>query len=280
MGEALELVVERASGCSRPSAVRDQPVGEPDVLGQQRAVQIGADHVAGAGALDAVDAVVAVAAGARGRAARAPGPRCVRPPWFSKPASTAARRRRASTSIATLPIRRGPSERTVRSVQQPDARQRLARPARSSARAAGSRRRPPSTTAPARGRVAARSRLCSARSRGAQLLVAILAAADVVEVGAVGVERRRRARSRSARTRSRASGSGARASAGCRGRRRCSSGRDTARRRAVRGIRHRASPPRCRRARPSARIRRTASGRSPACLRLGLQVPDGDDDRA
>ena len=46
---------------------------------------------------------------------------------------------------------------------------------------------------------------------GAQLLVAVLAAADVVEVGAVGVERLAEAGSRSARTRSRATGSAARA---------------------------------------------------------------------
>ena len=85
----------------------------------------------------------------------------------------------------------------------------------------------------------------------AQLLVAVLAAAEVVEVGAVGVEPLAEAARTAARSRSPASGSAARARAGCRGRRRCSSGPGTARTRAARWIRrgHAGSPPRCRRSR-------------------------------
>ena len=51
-GERLQLDPERQL---------DQPVREPDVLRQQGAVQVGADHVAPVDALEAVAAVVAVA---------------------------------------------------------------------------------------------------------------------------------------------------------------------------------------------------------------------------
>ena len=108
----------RAAPASGVEAERGggQPVGEPGVLGQQRAVQVGADARCRAAAAHALEA-------ASGRRCRgpcrtrpsgcAPGPRRVRPPWFSKPASTRGAVRPSSTSIATLPISRGPSSRTV-----------------------------------------------------------------------------------------------------------------------------------------------------------------------
>ena len=42
----LELVVERCQRLGEAERRGDQPVGEPGVLGKQRAVQVGADHVA------------------------------------------------------------------------------------------------------------------------------------------------------------------------------------------------------------------------------------------
>ncbi len=65
VGGVLERVVERLE--LGPGAVaalqreRDQVVGQPGVLRQQRAVQVGADQVVAAHALEAVAAVVAVA---------------------------------------------------------------------------------------------------------------------------------------------------------------------------------------------------------------------------
>ena len=91
---------------------RDQAVGEPGVLGQQRAVQVGADQVEAPDALVAVAAVVAVAvedaAERLGARAEVGAPAVV----------LEARRARSgpsprSTSIETLPIRRGPGSRTV-----------------------------------------------------------------------------------------------------------------------------------------------------------------------
>ena len=52
----------------------DQPVRQPDVLGQQRPVQVGADHVAAVHALEAVAAVVAVPLSTR-PSGRSPSPR-------------------------------------------------------------------------------------------------------------------------------------------------------------------------------------------------------------
>ena len=111
-----------------PERRRGQPVGEPGVLGQQRAVQVGADH----------RAVRRRRGRPRSRRAPslpwplstrpsgcAPAPRCVRPPWFSKPASTRGPPSR-STSIATLPISRGPSSRTVSRSTSPTPGQPLA----------------------------------------------------------------------------------------------------------------------------------------------------------
>ena len=89
----LERVVERRERARRePSAVAVEPVGEPGVLGQQRAVQVGADDVRarrrGRPRIAAAPSLPWPAQHAA-RAARSPAPRRVRPPWFSKPASTA-----------------------------------------------------------------------------------------------------------------------------------------------------------------------------------------------
>ena len=65
-GQRLQLDAERQL---------DQAVREPDVLRQQRAVQVGADHVAAVHALEAVAAVVAVAREHAARAALSSGPR-------------------------------------------------------------------------------------------------------------------------------------------------------------------------------------------------------------
>ena len=75
--ERVRRVLERSSSGSSSTSERqlDQPVGEPDVLRQQRPVQVGADHVAAAHALEAVLAVVAVAARARGPSGCSPSPR-------------------------------------------------------------------------------------------------------------------------------------------------------------------------------------------------------------
>ena len=71
----------------------------------------------------------------------------------------------SSTSIATLPISRGPSSRTVSQVDEPDARDRARRRARRRGRAAGSRRRRRgSTRAARRRRRAARRAWSSTRS--------------------------------------------------------------------------------------------------------------------
>ena len=63
--------------------------------------------------------------GAHGPVDALTGPRYVRPPWFSNPASTRRSPGSSSTSIATLPISRGPSSRTVVQVDQPGAGERL-----------------------------------------------------------------------------------------------------------------------------------------------------------
>ena len=55
----------------------DQPIGQPGVLGQQRAVQIGSDHVRARPTQDALAAIASVVAVAAQDPA---GPRIVRPP--------------------------------------------------------------------------------------------------------------------------------------------------------------------------------------------------------
>ena len=134
--------------------------------------------------------------------------------------------------MATLPIRRGPSDLTVRMSSSPT-------PGSSSiaeligmaeqlvAAADAEHERTPT------GRGAERLALVLEQVAGAELLVPVLAAAHVVEVGAVGVQRFADPDAVTARSRCRATRSAAAASAGCRGRRRCSSGRGRARRRAA-----------------------------------------------
>ena len=122
---------------------------------------------------------------------------------------------------------------------------------------------------PALGRRGQRLALVLEEVAGAEFLVPVLAAAHVVEVGASADPAGHRCRRRSARSRGPATRSGAAASAGCRGRRRYSSGPDTARRRAACA----AQPPRITTSLPMcssvAGIVRTPSGSRPA-LRRGL----------
>ncbi len=95
--------------------------------------------------------------------------------------------------MATLPISRGPSARTVLQIDQPTPGQHLVAelvgvPEQLVAAADGQDDRP------ARGRGVEAIALEPGQVGGAQLLVAVLAAADVVEVGAVGVQRAPRGR--------------------------------------------------------------------------------------
>ena len=139
----------------------------------------------------------------------------------------------SSTSIATLPISRGPSARTVRQVEQADAWQRplaelVAVAEQLVAAADGEHDRAP---------VGRRAQLlpasARARSSAQQLLVTVLAAADVVQI----VRRPGRAASPTAPVSSKPSprqrAAALAASAGSRGRHRCSSARGRARRRAA-----------------------------------------------
>ena len=135
-----------SSGASsrRGRARGDQPVGEPGVLRQQRAVQVGADDRvrAAAHALEAVAPVVAVAL--EHAAERLLARPEVRAPAVVLEAGEHAARgppSSRSTSIATLPISRGPSARGPsrgRRGRRPGSPRRRAR---SGGRAAGSRRR-------------------------------------------------------------------------------------------------------------------------------------------
>ena len=102
----------------------DQVVGEPGVLRQQRAVQVGADQVVAPHALEAVVAVVAEAAERPARAAGRRGRgRCGRRGSRSRRGSAAPPP--SSASIATLPISRGPGSRTVSRSARPEPRQGL-----------------------------------------------------------------------------------------------------------------------------------------------------------
>ena len=146
---------------------RDQPVGEPHVLGQQRAVQVGADRVAARAPSRPLRPSLPWPRSTRPRGCW-PGPRRVRPPWFSKPASTRPPRR--SPVPASVDLDRDVADQ-ARPVLAHRAHVEQARRPRSpprracrSARAAGSRRtrRAP----PPRGAAAACSaaRLFSIRS--------------------------------------------------------------------------------------------------------------------
>ena len=219
---ALEVVLERRQRLVEPQRRRDQPVGEPRVLGQQRAVEVGADDVAAQHALEARGARVAVALAARGPAAAPPGPgACARRGSRTPP----ARALRASPGRRDLDGDVADQPRAVLAhgvqVDEPDARDPLVAElvvvaeqlvAAAHGRGRRGRRRPrragrrawcrpcPGRTAPGRGPGRRRCRRGRAR-RGRSP---------------------RRARRRRPRSRCRATGSGARAAAGCRGRRRCS----------------------------------------------------------
>ena len=185
----LERVVER--GELRGVAAQrggGEPVREPAVLGQQRAMQVGTDDGAvrtTADALVAGAAVVSMTFRTR-PSGRSAAPRRVRPPWFSKPASTLGSPPR-STSMATLPISRGPSSRTVSRSTRPTpgkpltsefvgVAEQLVAAADGEDHLAGG------------GRGVQRVALDRREVLGAQRLVAVLAAADVEEVVGVGVE--------------------------------------------------------------------------------------------
>ena len=163
----------------------------------------------------------------------------------------AARGRPSSeTSIATLPIRRGPSSRTVRTSSSPTpaislVAERVGVPEQLVAAAHAEHHRA------ARGRGVQPVALGLDQVLGAQALVAVLAAADVEQVVGVGVELLAEPARRDSSKPIPRQRSDARARAGCRGRRRCSSGPGTARTRAAREprsargarLRHEASPP-------------------------------------
>ena len=128
-GQRLELDAERQL---------DQAVGEPDVLRQQRAVQVGADHVAAVHALEAVAAVVAVA---REHAAE----RLLAGPEVGAPAVVleAGDHARPGAEVGLdRAVADQPRARLADGAQVDEARRRAAprRPARTSGRAAGSRR--------------------------------------------------------------------------------------------------------------------------------------------
>ena len=94
----------------------------------------------------------------------ASGPSCVRPPWFSKPASTRRVARLEldlDRDVADQPRAVG-AHRVEVDAGRPRAASR--RRARRSARAAGSRRTPPGCTAPRAAAACSASRLTSARS--------------------------------------------------------------------------------------------------------------------
>ena len=121
-----------------------------------------------------------------------PAPRCVWPAWFSKPARTrraggASSPSSSSTSIATLPIRRGPSERIVSQVDEPEPRdhlvgERVAVAEQLVAAADAEHERA------AVGGGVQRLALGLDEVQRAQALVAVLAAAEVEEVVRVGVD--------------------------------------------------------------------------------------------
>ena len=125
--------------------------------------------------------------------------------------------------------------------------------------------------APALGRGVQRVALDGGEVLRAQLLVTVLTTPEVEQVVGVGIDLVAEARRRTARSRSRATRSGARAAAGCRGRRRCSSGPDTARRPAGRRQPRSITTVEPRWASVSA-IRPRRLGPQPAGAALGLEV--------
>ncbi len=217
-----------SSGASSPGSSRqgagDQPVREPHVLRQQRAVQVGADRVAPHGALHAAAPVVAIALQhAPERALRR------RRDGFARRGSRSPRargsvrrpvRRRARPRSRRCRSGEAASSRTVSTSRSPTPGIRSHRACRS-ARAAGSRRTRRAPPRPRRGRVQ-RIALALEQVLGAQALVAVLATAQVEEVVGLRVKRLAQPARLELEADARATGSGARARAGCRGRRRCS----------------------------------------------------------
>ena len=182
------------AAASRPSAVATSQSANHAFFGQQRAVEVRADDVVAAHALEARRAGVAVALQDAAERLRARSE--VRAPAVVLEAGEDARlgrARGAATSMATLPISRGPSSRTVRRSTRPDARAAPRRRARSCGRGAGSRRRRRGRPRRGRPRRAAPRAWSSTRSARAERLVAVLTAAEVEEVVRVGVDRGRRA---------------------------------------------------------------------------------------
>ena len=213
VGGVLERVVERRELRRRPVQRRGgQPVGEPGVLGQQRAVEVGADDRAvRPPRTPSKPERPSLPWPFRTRpSGRSPAPSRVRPPWFSKPARTRGRavevdldRDVADQPRAVLAHRLEVDEADAR---EPLAAELVAVAEQLVAAADGE------DHLAARGRGVQRVALDGGEVLGAQRLVAVLAAADVEEVVRVGVERRRRGRRRRARSRGRATRSAARSS--------------------------------------------------------------------
>ena len=147
----------------QPERGGDQPVGEPGVLGQQRAVQVGADHVARRTPSRPSLPLLPWPLSTR-PSGRAPGPEMgpatvVLEPGQDPPAPGLELDLDRDVADQPRPVRSGPcAGRPARRREAPR------RPAGRSARAAGSRRRPRGS--PRRGSAAAcsASRLSSARS--------------------------------------------------------------------------------------------------------------------
>ena len=158
--------------------LREQPVGEPRVARQQRAVEVRADRRGRRGSPRSRSRRRCRSRATTRPSGSAPSSSCVRPAWFSKPASV---RPAHSQSSRTSPImRRSPA--TVWSGKRPmpgqlgavavaveAAEQLVAAADREDGRAA---RRPPR----------ARRRAFAARSTRDERLLAVLAAADVEQV--------------------------------------------------------------------------------------------------
>ena len=217
VGERRELDRARRLACSSASA--SSRSANQGLRGQERPVEVGAVDAARARALEARAAVVAEARDHARRAASRPGRGSSGRAWFSNPASRSPAQ---AQSIRTSPIiRRSPATR-LRAASSPT-------PGSSAPRAvavgaaeqlvaaadAEERRRP---------RAAASASAAALRGEvgGDELLVAVLAAADVEEVELA--DRRPRRRSRSRATSSVVAAGRARGRRGrrcCRGRRRC-----------------------------------------------------------
>ena len=171
---ALELVgraarSRRLAACVR-ERLREQPVGEPRVARQQRAVEVRADHARRRGSPRSPLAPSLPKPATTRPSGSAPSSRIVRPAWFSNPASVcaarpartrAARRRSSAARPATVCERQ---QRRRRAARRRSGRGRSGRAAGSRRRPRGTRRRPRRPRA-ARSPCAARSGATSACSR-------------------------------------------------------------------------------------------------------------------